>query len=222
MSDYILEGQNLELEDLLKLRDQRSRDRRAAIRSYIVALTNGDVTSLPQASQAIGSFFAWRSTLLRVAKLSEINAAAQQWFAAWWVPSGDILRDDVNDDLILIRALWKLLPGYVGPPVTLYRGDSAMNRKHRTYGPSWSADLATADGFARGRWLNFQGGSVVLKAKVQPDAILFAPALNGDEFGEQEYIVDRRRLSGVTVIARYPASQMPEREKLGDTDHGQE
>ena len=217
----MLEGQKVDIADVLKVRDEQRRDRRASIRSYIVALTNGDVTSLPRASQAISSFFEWRSTLSRVGKLSEINATAQQWFAAWWVQNGDSLREDVNDDAILIRALRKLLPGYVGPSVTLYRGDSAMNRKRRTYGPSWSADLATADGFARGRWRNFEGGSVVLEAKVQPDAILFAPALNGDELGEQEYIVDRRRLSGVTVIARYPALPVSDwGDVLGDTGPG--
>ena len=43
-----------------------------------------------------------------------------------------------------VRRNAALLPAYTGPALTLYRGDSAWNRKRRTYGPSWSAAVELA------------------------------------------------------------------------------
>jgi hypothetical protein len=120
-----------------------------------------------------------------------------------WRWHGDHLRSEVNDDLVLTAALRVLLPRYTGPGLTLYRGDSALNRRRRTYGLSWSASVVTAANFARGPWRSFTGGSVLLRAPVPPEAIVCATALHGDEHDEAEYLVDRRYLRRVDVIKRY-------------------
>ena len=54
-----------------------------------------------------------------------------------------------------------------------------------------------------GMWRKFEGGSVLLEAKASSEAIISAPALLGDYYGEEEYIVDRRRLSAVKVLERF-------------------
>jgi hypothetical protein len=56
------------------------------------------------------------------------------------VDGGDHLRDQVGDDLLLAHALRVLLPPYTGPALKLYRGDSARNWCHGTYGLSWSGN----------------------------------------------------------------------------------
>ena len=46
--------------------------------------------------------------------------------------------------------------------------------------------------------------SVLLETLAPRDAIVCAPALLGDHYGEIEYVVDRRRLAAVKVIGRFP------------------
>ena len=62
--------------------------------------------------------------------------------------------------------------------------------------------MDTATGFAHGFWRTFDGGSVVLKSVVPPDAIICALALHGNNYGEDEYLVDRRKLGPVEVLER--------------------
>ena len=127
-----------------------------------------------------------------------------------WIQDGDTIRDAVNDDRVLLDALRVLLPPYSGSALTLYRGDSAWNRSRRTYGPSWSADIATADGFARGMWHTFTGGSVVVRTIAPPAAIVCAVhGSEADSHHEAEYLVDRRRLERVEVVKRYDHAAMP-------------
>ena len=47
------------------------------------------------------------------------------------------------------------------------------------------------------------GGSVLLAANVPAEAIICAPHEFGDDYGEEEYLVDRRKLRGVRVLRRY-------------------
>jgi hypothetical protein len=54
---------------------------------------------------------------------------------------------------------------YNGPPRTLYRGDSASNRRRRRYGSAWSGTMDMARRYAStGRWRTSDGGSVLLEA----------------------------------------------------------
>lgn len=104
----------------------------------------------------------------------------------------------------MTRALRVLLPPYRGLAVTLFRGDGARNCRRRTYGLSWTSERAVAEDFAKRDWRTTEGGSVVLQTLASPDAILCAPYLHDDRYGENEYLIDRRRLSCVTVLQRFP------------------
>jgi hypothetical protein len=59
---------------------------------------------------------------------------------------------------------------------------------------------------ATGMWRTSDGGSVLLEAFAPREAIVCAPGLLDDRYGEQEYVVDRRLLKAITVIERF--SQM--------------
>src|ERR1700730_10287262 len=128
-------------------------------------------------------------------------------FLQIYLQSGDHIRQEVVDDLALVDGLRRLLPVLHGPARTLYRGDSARNRRRRTYGAAWSASMDVALSYAAtGVWRTSDGGSVLLEAFAPREAIVCAPGLLHDRYGEQEYVVDRRLLTTITVIERF--SQM--------------
>src|SRR4051794_18188634 len=64
-----------------------------------------------------------------------------------WNAYGDGYRDAISDDLTLVRLMRVLLPRYQGGPLTLFRGEGAPNRRHRTYGMSWTTDRKVAEYF---------------------------------------------------------------------------
>jgi hypothetical protein len=120
-----------------------------------------------------------------------------------WVEHGDHIRSEVDDDLVLNKALWSLLPRYIGPaPLTLYRGEALGNRSRRTYGQAWTTDVEVARNVALGTFRSFEGGSVLLKTTASGQAIISAPAHGEDRYREQEYLVDRQRLGCVEFVER--------------------
>lgn len=120
-----------------------------------------------------------------------------------WITYGDGYRNAISDDLTLMRLLSLLLPRYQGGPLTLFRGEGAPNRRHRTYGMSWTTDRKVAEYFAETHRHHYIGGSVLLETDAPPDAIICAPHQLGDDYAEAEYIIDRRRLGAVRVLARF-------------------
>jgi hypothetical protein len=94
-----------------------------------------------------------------------------------------------------------------------YRGDSAWNRRRRTYGLSWTASREIAAGFAQGIWQTFDGGSVLLETDAPTAAVMCAlhlhpKALDLRDYEEAEYLVDRRWLKKVCVIERFPQKKI--------------
>jgi hypothetical protein len=117
-----------------------------------------------------------------------------------WMAHGDSFRSDVNNDLVLIKLLRVMLPKYTGPACTLFRGETMWSRRRRTYGMAWTADVGVAIDFANRWYRQSTGGSVVLKTHAPTDAIICAPGLIDNAYGEHEYVVDRRRLGRVEVV----------------------
>ena len=161
-----------------------------------------------------------------------IRPEIQQAFMDIWVKL--ILPAFVRDRQTLRNAAWILLPPYRGPAVRLYRGAGACERRHHSYGMSWTTDATAAERFALVRQQqHWNGGSVVLETLAPAAAIICAvdyqkpftvetlnrhcPELSPQEIqefvddpgfhNEREYIVDSRRLGAVNVIRRY--AQLP-------------
>jgi hypothetical protein len=125
-----------------------------------------------------------------------------------WVEEGDAFRNMIENDLVLLDLLHRFLPPYAGPAVELFRGETAVNRRRRTYGTSWSTDRLAAECFATDVRQACNGGSVLSQTTAPADAIICAPHLIGTRRpAEAEYIVDRRRLGAVAVVRRY--AQLP-------------
>jgi hypothetical protein len=117
-------------------------------------------------------------------------------FLDGYIRQGDHIRSEVGDDLILIDGLRSLLPRYTGPVMTLYHGEGALNRSRRTYGLAWTASPEVARDHAGRLWQETKGGA-------PKEAIICAPGLINDRYGEQEYLVDRRRLTSIRVVERF-------------------
>ena len=109
----------------------------------------------------------------------EVPMALRSRFANAWPDIGCALRNNVGDDLALIAGLRVLLPPYTGGPVQLFRGDSAWNRRRRTYGPSWTTNIEVAGQFADDTpWRTCEGGSVVITTIAEPEPIISMPRAN--------------------------------------------
>jgi len=128
-----------------------------------------------------------------------------------WIFWGDSLRNDIGNDLLLIELLWVLMPKYKGDGVRLYRGERFLNRCHRTYGMSWTSNREVARLFADGIFCRTsKGGSCLLETYAPHDAIICAPGLINNDYGEPEFMVDRRRLKQVDVLERFPEETFEE------------
>jgi hypothetical protein len=92
-----------------------------------------------------------------------------------WLTLGDGYRNQISNDLLVLKLMRVLLPKYKGPGMVLFRGETFGNRRRRTYGLSWTAELAKS--FANGIMRTHQGGSVVLKTHAPAEAIICAPKL---------------------------------------------
>jgi hypothetical protein len=184
---------------------ERRVQERAAVRAFFEATAAGDVQKLADAFDAIEFQCGWTEVMIALARLPEISGRMKKAWLSSWVFSGDHIRSEVDNDLVLIKALWKLLPPYRGPSLRLYRGESMFNRRRRTYGLSWTSKVVIATDFARGVYQTSDGGSVLLQTDAPTAAIICAPRFHTRQinYGEFEYLVDRRKLTAVTVVERF-------------------
>jgi hypothetical protein len=194
--------------DLLRRIAERRREEQEIPRAFVRAILDDNPDGLSFGSLDF-TCSGWKKAFRRCAKLTAVPVRMKRLILEAWVNSGIHIRQEVGDDLILATALRVLLPPYTGGALTLYRGDSAYNRRRRMYGLSWTTSEDVADSFARGMWRTFDGGSVVLHAQVPQGAIICALAQNDeDSHGEEECLVDRRLLREVTVLRRYSQAAM--------------
>ena len=113
------------------------------------------------------------------------------------------MRDSFAINEMLIDVLANLLPGYSGLPIELFRGERGSNHQSRTYGVSWTTDQHTAKMFARGLNRCPQTGRVLPRTVAPARAILSAPNIHSQCFGEAGYVVDRRGLDRANLIKSY-------------------
>jgi hypothetical protein len=166
--------------------------------------------------------FPWAMALREFAKLTSVPPEMQNAFWAAWIETKH-LSFIVNNQPLLCAAARAMSPPYAGPAIRLFRGAVWLERQRRGYGLSWTDDIAAAEDFAKGYQV-WPGGSVVLETLAPPEAIIckmpYAEPLSeekraeilGDHpnahfpeyHDEREYVVDRRQLTRVKVVQRFP------------------
>jgi len=191
-----------------KIEDER-RQVKSAIRAIIDGVAQEDLGLLLSGFEGyryLASYSGgWKGVLRSISNLPPVSDRFRAEFVDQWTYRGDTIRSAIFDDLALVGFLRLLLPPYAGPDRRLYRGDSAFNRRHRTYGVSWTDDLTVARAFAELNLRFYELGTVVLEADVSASAIVSAPVEHAADHGfgdEREYVVDRRGVRTVRVIER--------------------
>ena len=175
-----------------------------AVRDFVMSAASGDVPRMLDAIYDGGLDYreGWPRAMRAVSRFKSVPSSIRETFLRVYIREGDHIRLQC-DDLALADGLRVLLPRYRGPARRLYRGESFRNRCRRTYGLSWSASRDVARQFANRYYRSSDGGSVLLEGFASRSAIICAPALIDDRYGEEEFIVDRRRLSAVRVAERF-------------------
>lgn len=192
-------------EFLQMMKDERARARAAAIQFADVMAGNGSglLGNVIRELELTGAF----PSAFRRARFLDVSPSMRLEFLSFWVRGGDTMRDEVRSDLILINGLKAMLPRHQGTqPVTLYRGESTFTWRRRRYGMSWTKDLAIAESFARLNQKMTEAGGVVLSVVAPPESIICVPGLWGGDYdyGEDEYLVDRRLIPCPTLVERLP------------------
>jgi hypothetical protein len=141
-----------------------------------------------QALDRLGCWHEALEQLISGPSAREIPGAAVLWF---WTADGFHISDSLMGDRILETVLKTLLPPYIGPGQTLYRGEAAERYRVGIYGMSWTSDPKVARMFAQ---LRDPPGGVVLKLDASPDMIICGPTAHSIELQEHEYLVDPRMI----------------------------
>lgn len=126
--------------------------------------------------------------------------------SAWTGDEGLRMREVFlpGNDEILFDVLARMLPGYSGPPIELFRGERRSNHEARTYGPSWTIKRETAKTYARGLNCCPLTGGVLLRTIAPAEAVLAPPNDHSRYLDDFEYVVDRRALNRVEVLESFP------------------
>jgi hypothetical protein len=135
--------------------------------------------------------------------LAQYPKRTHEVFLRLYVRHGDHIRCEAGGDIVLIKGLRVLLPPYKGSAMRLYRGQGALKPRSHEYGLSWSASREVAEAHANGMWRSSKRSSVLLEALAPAEAIICHIEEDEDRYGEEEYLVDRRRLHRVRVVKKY-------------------
>jgi hypothetical protein len=199
-------------EFLKGIAEERRRSRLAA-RALVDAARSADVE---QFLSAIGwvsmELDAWRLAMRGISRLGAVSAEIHDAFLNVWIQHKH-LPLAVGDRPTMAKAARVLFPGYVGPPLRLYRGTCRRERARRLYGFSWTTQRDIAQRFGdqhshvaermapRSTALDV---GIVLETVASPSAILLLREQEGF-YDEGEVVVDPYRLGAVT-LAGQPAS----------------
>jgi hypothetical protein len=180
--------------------------------AFVEAAVAGDAERMLSAATRLefGDVYGagWQHAMRATSRLDSVPRRTREVFLRLYIRSGDHIRQETGDDLVLIKGLRVLLPPYCGTAkLNLYRGQGALEPRKRSYGISWSASREVAESHAQGLWRHCRGGSVVLQTLAAPDAVISRIGHDEDRYGEAEYLVDRRRLRRVFILEEY--SQLP-------------
>jgi hypothetical protein len=146
---------------------------------------------------------AWLDFVRRHLTLLPSDEQAKSEFHLQWTVGGHRMREQLNDDETLLNMLRRWLPSYVGPNVTLFRGENIDRWRCNNIGMCWTADSNTAKMFARG--LNaVHAGGVLLQCDVSSAAIIAGPSSHSLYLNEAEYTVDPRLMSNIKIVEEYP------------------
>lgn len=132
-----------------------------------------------------------------------LTSEAVTHFGTYWIEAGHHIREQVADDEFLMRLLRKMLPPYKGEGIELFRGENLDRWKSGAIGLAWTMNIDTARMFAGGLNAVCSGG-VLLRAHVEPAAIISGPNTHSGYLGEAQFTVDPNSLRHVSALEFFP------------------
>jgi hypothetical protein len=148
----------------------------------------------------------WLSCFDRLLNLSTPDAELGESLLRFWVTYGFHIEGSLKGNPIFVDALRRFVPPYLGPAVTLYRGELHSRHLVAVYGMAWTSNLNVAEMFARRR-ADLGACGVVLQIDARPEEIVCVRPAHSDHLGEDEYIVDPRLIHGVEVLQTFPSDR---------------
>ena len=138
---------------------------------------------------------------------SSVSDELREAFHLQWTVRGHRIREALDDDVLLVNVLRQILPPYLGPGLTIYRGEQAARADAGRVGFNWSEDREVAKMFASGLCTLYPGGGVLLQAYAPPCAIISGSSKHSIYLGESELIVDPSRIEDMTELARFSGKE---------------
>ena len=124
-------------------------------------------------------------------------------FHQCWTIFGHRIREQVNDDELLLGLLRCMFPVRSFSQLTLYRGENLDRLNSGRVGFCWTTDISIADMFAKGLNSICSGGAT-LKHTFPGSAILAGPSPHSTYLGESEYTVNTKGLEVFEVVSYFP------------------
>lgn len=146
----------------------------------------------------------WKAVVEQVVRLPSDRVLGEKLLSLWScyglrrIPMG--LKNDVH---LFADALVRHLEPYVGPGLTLYRGELQERYKAGVIGIAWTSSIEVAEMFASRRVTLGEGPGVLLRAEVETSAIIVGPTAHSNWLQEYEYIVRPSALRS-EVVATFP------------------
>ena len=146
----------------------------------------------------------WREKSCELLSKNEFDAAFQHRFHSYWTVAGHHIRAQIDNDRVLVELLRLVLPPYIGPSRTLFRGENLDRWTSRKIGLCWSEKIHVAQMFGSG--LNATGaGGVLLRCYASNKAIIAGPSDHSRYLGESEYTLDLSHVTEIDMIESYPS-----------------
>lgn len=176
----------------------------STIRCLCTALESNNWPAVEAAIEKVEAAGIWRSSIMAIVKIGKPHPKISTGFHTLWTVKGHLIREQVLDDDLLRDALHILLPVYVGPDLTLYRGENVDRWKTQAYGFTWTKEINVARMFARGLNAAHGQGGVLLSTDAPIEAIIAGPSQHSIYLGEHEYVVDWCKLREITPLECFP------------------
>jgi hypothetical protein len=178
-----------------QLKEEHRQAQRAAV-VFEEACKSGNPQALYNAADLLDyTVDSWPLVMKRAAALGSVSDDIQHAFLAIWTAHKGLGRS-IGHRPTLAKAVRVLLPKskYEGPPIRLYRGTTAHERRRHLYTFSWTSKRAVADRYACKH--NFDC-AVVLETLADAAAVLQIREKFHRSDDEDEYILDPYKLTKV-------------------------
>jgi hypothetical protein len=171
---------------------------------FVEFLQNGGAGGPEAMIRALNRHNCWCEALARLKTGQSPNQKLGCFLVSFWITYGiSSIPKALKENLVeLIEAFKFLLPPYIGPGLTLYRGELESRHIMNVYGISWTPILDVAKMYADRRD-DDEGAGVVLKIEATPDMIVASLQQFSDHTSylvENEYLIDPRTISGRVSI----------------------